>query len=50
MSVENILINGWTNGMTGTRGFIIDFDHAKVLEDSTLAEDPVCVSGTMHCS
>ena len=50
MSVENILINRWTNGTKGTRGFIIDFDYAKVLEDPTLAQDPVSVSQLIRCS
>lgn len=49
MSVENILIGRRANDVEGTRGFIIDFDYAKVLADSTLAQDPISVSEMMYC-
>lgn len=44
MSVENILINRLINAVKGNRGFIIDFDYAKLMEAATLHDDPASVS------
>ena len=43
MSVENILINKVVQIAQGNRGFIIDFDHAKMFHDLTLHDDPISV-------
>ena len=41
LSEGNVLITGSTE--VGKRAVIIDFDYAKMLEDPTLADDPISV-------